>query len=153
MTVEPACERDIPALLDLADEIGELFGADMARDLSFYDRLGRNIAHGDAYCVRIDGTLAGAMLFRRDRINWLAVRRLFRHQGVGRMLVTHALTSSDGEVRVTTFGSGHPHPDAEPARQFYISLGFQYSNEVAKPADDGTPREIMIRRKDMTLFA
>ena len=82
--VEAATEGDIPAWLELAAEVGDLFGVDMAGDPEFHRTLKCNIARGTAFCVRVDNELAGAMLFRRGWINWLAVRKRFRHRGAGR---------------------------------------------------------------------
>ena len=70
--VEAATEGDIPAWLELAAEVGDLFGVDMAGDPEFHRTLKCNIARGTAFCVRVDNELAGAMLFRRGWINGLS---------------------------------------------------------------------------------
>jgi ribosomal protein S18 acetylase RimI-like enzyme len=87
MTLKVTCatEADIPEWLELAAEVGELFGADMANDPAFRETLKRNIGRGTALCVKIDERLAGGMLYRAGSINWLAVRRAFRRRGVGRV--------------------------------------------------------------------
>src|SRR5215468_8493216 len=97
--VKAATEGDIPARLELAAEVGDLFGVDMAGDPAFHRTLQCNIARGTAFCVRVDNELAGAMLFRRGWINWLVVRKRFRHRGAGRALVTHAISVGENEVR------------------------------------------------------
>jgi ribosomal protein S18 acetylase RimI-like enzyme len=144
--VEAATEGDIPAWLELAAEVGDLFGVDMAGDPEFHRTLKCNIARGTAFCVRVDNELAGAMLFRRGWINWLAVRKRFRHRGAGRALVTHAISVGENEVRVTTFGERHPHPEADGARGLYSAMGFELTHEAPKPAPDKTPREILVWR-------
>jgi GNAT superfamily N-acetyltransferase len=146
LQVERATEADIPAWLGLAEEVGDLFGADMANDLGFHERLKRNVARGTAFCVRIDNELSGAMLFRGGWIHWLAVLKRFRRLGVGRALIAHTLSAGESEVRVMTFGPGHPHPDSHAARAFYCTMGFKLSNEAPEPASDGTPREILVWR-------
>ena len=75
-----------------------------------------------------------------DEIGWLAVFPDARRRGAARALVQHTLTTAHGPVRVTTFGAGHPHPDAEAARQLYSALGF-VSTGRTHDGPDGTPRE------------
>lgn len=145
--IDQVTERDVPAWLALAEEVGDLFGADMAHDPAFHAWLQRSIARGDAFCVRMGSALAGAMQFRRGSINWLAVGKRFQRRGVGRTLVAHALALGKSEVRVTTFGPGHPHPDAGAARRLYHAMGFQPSGKLAEPVSDKTPREILIWRE------
>lgn len=144
MRVEHATEKDIPEWLDLANEVGEMFGADMANDVDFLGWLQRSIARGSAYCVRLDGELAGAMAFREGWINWLAVPGRCRHQGVGRALVRFAQSTGALEIRVTTFGRSHPHPQSASARDFFLAMGFQSTNEQPGLVPDGTPREILL---------
>ena len=142
--VERLKETDVAAWLALAAEVQDLFGAEMANDPLFRDWVTRSIARGAAYCVRIDGEVAGVIQYRNGRINWLAVGHRFHRRGVGRALVTHALASGDPVVRVTTFGEGDPHPEASAARALYQALGFAPSQEHAEPAPDGTPRTVLI---------
>jgi ribosomal protein S18 acetylase RimI-like enzyme len=146
LCVELATEHDITAWLDLAREVGELFGADMARDPAFSRTLQRSIARSTALCVRIDDGLAGAMLFRAGSIDWLAVLKRHRRRGVARALVAYAQTVH-GEVRVTTFGPGHPHEDSQASRALYRAMGFAAVEDLAEPAGpDGTPREALVWR-------
>ena len=146
LKVERAIEQDIPLWLHLADEVGQLFGADMAHNPAFQTWLHRSIERSSAYCVRLDGKLAGAMQFRNGWINWLAVGRLFRRQGIGRALIEFAQLSGAKEIRVSTFGIGHPHSESSMGRALYRALGFHLSSETAKLAVDRTPREVMIWR-------
>jgi ribosomal protein S18 acetylase RimI-like enzyme len=144
LQVELLLEADIPAWLALAEEVSDLFGAEMAGDPAFLAWVKRSVARGDAYCIRTDGEVVGVMQYRNGWINWLAVSKRFRRRGVGRALVTHALAGEALIVRVTTFGKGHPHPDAAAARRLYQTLGFQPSDEIAEPAADGTPRAVLV---------
>lgn len=146
--IELATPADIPAWLALADEVGELFGADMAHDPAFHAWLLRSIARDAAFCVRVDGRLAGAMQFRQDCIHWLAVGRAFQRRGIGRALVAYALMHCVHEVRVTTFGLDHPHPGAAAARSLYQVMGFQLTEEPVAPAADGRPRVILVWRPE-----
>ncbi|MEZ4860394.1 MAG: GNAT family N-acetyltransferase [Caldilineaceae bacterium] len=140
LQVEQADEQDIAAWLMLAQEVSDLFGADMAGDPVFQAWAQRSIERGAVYCVRIDGAVAGVMQYRKHTINWLAVTKRFRRRGVARALVAHALAAGAPTVRVTTFGEGHPHPDAALARAFYQGLGFLPIQEPIEPVADGTPR-------------
>jgi ribosomal protein S18 acetylase RimI-like enzyme len=142
--VERATPAEIPSWLELADEVGGLFGVDMARDPGFLAMLERNVIRGSALCVKIEGRLAGAMLYRDGRLSWLAVRRAYRRQGVGRALVAYAIGAGAREVRVTTFGADHPHPDSQPARELYIAMGFVPSGEKPELMPDGTLREVFV---------
>lgn len=137
-------DADIAEWIDLAREVGDLFGANMADDPLFREGVERNVARGTAFCVRIDGELVGAMSFHQDRITWLAVARAYRLRGVGRALVAHAMRSAADEVRVTTFGDDHPHPDSRGARALYRSLGFEPSEEEPGAASDGSPRAVLV---------
>lgn len=144
LQVEPLTEADIEAWLALAAEVSDLFGAEMAGDPDFQEWVKRSVARGVAYGVRMNGEVAGVMHYRNQRINWLAVGKRFQRQGVGRALVTHALTTGAPVVRVTTFGEGHPHPNAQAARYLYQALGFQPSAEHAESVADGTPRTVFV---------
>jgi GNAT superfamily N-acetyltransferase len=145
LRVAPATDSDVAGWLDLAAEVSDLFGIDMPNDLMFRDSLRQNVARGTAFCVRIDGAIAGGMMFTAGRIGWLAVSKKYRRRGIGRALVAHA-QAEGRDIRVTTFGNGHPHPDSQTARTLYNVLGFQTLTEVAAPGPDGTPREDLVWR-------
>jgi GNAT superfamily N-acetyltransferase len=145
LCVEPATEFDIADWLILAAEVGDLFGADMANDPTFRARLRRNVGEGAAFCVRVDGAMAGAMLFKAGTIGWLAVSKRSRRCGVARALVAHA-QSAARDIRVTTFGAGHPHPDSQASRSFYRVMGFRTVTGGGSLGPDATPREALIWR-------
>ena len=147
-TVELAQESDIPAWLTLAAEVDALFGEVMSTSPQFRETLLKNIARGSAYCVRLENQLAGAMLYRNGWIHWLAVGRQYRHRGVGSALVQHTQDHGEPEIRVTTFGDGHPHSDAAAAQRFYKALGFEVTGEPATLSPDGTPRIVLLWRRE-----
>jgi ribosomal protein S18 acetylase RimI-like enzyme len=140
-SVRVAVPEDLPPWLELAAEVGDLFGADMANDPGFRGTIERNIGRGSAFCAEMEDVFAGGMLFRNGTINWLAVRRRDRRRGVGRALVSFALGSGADSVRVTTFAADHPHPEARAARELYLAMGFVPSDEKPEFVPDGTSRD------------
>ena len=149
MHVAVAAQEDFASWLDLAAQVEHLFGP-MVNDLQFHQALARNIARGTAFCVREDdgdpGTpLLGGLLFSPKpplyTIGWLAVAEGARRRGIGRLLVEHVLSLVEppAEVMVTTFGSGSP--GGEPARSFYLEMGFQPA-ERAEDGPEGGTRQV-----------
>jgi GNAT superfamily N-acetyltransferase len=147
LAVKPATEADVREWLELAREVGTLFGHDMASDPRFEAGLKRHIERGTAFCVHVGQELAGAMLFREQWIAWLAVCRRFQRRGVGRALVAHCLAAGEAEIWVGTFAQGHPHADSRAARQLYCAMGFDASGEPLELAPDGTAREMLVWRR------
>lgn len=152
MHVDCARLEDIPAWLDLACQVEPLFGP-MLEDPGFNRALRKNIDRGTAYCVHEDdgppgSPLKGGLLFSRKppeyEIGWLAVAQKWRRNGVGRLLVEHALrfVVTPAEVVVVTFGDSTEA--GWPAREFYKELGFQPA-ELAPPGPDGGSRRIYRR--------
>jgi GNAT superfamily N-acetyltransferase len=151
MIVVVACERDIPAWLDLTVEVEPLFGP-MIDDPGFHRALRRNVVRGTAFCARAFGGMPGAplmggLLFSphppQYTIGWLAVAREWRRYGVGRLLVEHALglVSRPAEISVTTFGPGVE--GGEGARAFYARLGFAPDEDVLLGSGpDGRLRQV-----------
>jgi GNAT superfamily N-acetyltransferase len=154
--VRTAQPEDIPAWLDLAAEVEPLFGP-MVDDPAFHRALERNVARGTAFCVReADGPpgapLLGGLLFSpkppRYTIGWLAVTGSYRRRGIGRQLIAHVLclVEAPAEVVVTTFGEGCPA--GEPARRFYVRMGF-HAAERAPDGPEGGSRQVFrqVKRK------
>jgi GNAT superfamily N-acetyltransferase len=147
--VQIATTADLPAWLMLAAEVEPLFGP-MVEDPAFLAALTNNVERGSAYCIRKQngppGTpLLGGLLFSAKppiyRIGWLAVTAGARHQGLGSLLLRHALAqvTAPATVTVTTFG-----PELEaglPARQLYLRFGFVPA-EMTAPGADGGSRQI-----------
>jgi GNAT superfamily N-acetyltransferase len=151
MRVQLATQQDIPAWLSLAAEVEPLFGP-MVNDPHFHQALSRNIGRGSAFCVREhDGPpgspLIGGLLFSAHpplyKIGWLAVAERWRGHGAGQVLVTHVLTlvQPPAEVVVTTFSKDMP--EGEPARRFYVKMGFQPAESCSGPY--GSTRQIFRR--------
>ena len=143
MLVRAATPADIEDWRALARSVEALFGAAMGDDTRWNEILVRNIDRGTAWVATSDdGEMLGGMFgaVAGDEIGWLAVFPDARRRGAGRALVQHTLASATGPVRVTTFGAGHPHPDAETARRLYPTLGF-VSTGRTHDGPDGTPRE------------
>jgi GNAT superfamily N-acetyltransferase len=147
-----AREQDIPSWLVLAAEVEPLFGP-LVGEPAFLCALHRNVARGTAFCVRAAGgppgvPLLGGLLFSPRppvyTIGWLAVARDHQRQGVGRALVDHVagLVAPPAQLVVTTFGPDHPA--GEPARRFYLHLGFRPA-EPAAPGPEGGSRQIFRR--------
>jgi GNAT superfamily N-acetyltransferase len=144
--------RDVPAWLALAKEVEPLFGP-LVHDDRFRRALWRNIARGSALCMRAGdrspgNPLMGGLLLSSHppqyQIGWLAVARCWRRQGVGRLLVAHALARvrRPATVSVITFGPGVP--GGEAARSFYAKLGF-VPCEPAEEGPDGHSRQVYRR--------
>ena len=134
MQVGLATEEDIRGWLRLAIDMEKIFGCPLADDPGFNKALRKNIARGTAFCIREgDGgpgtELMGGLLFSPThrpvyQIGWLGVYARWRRQGVGETLVRHlfGLMVTPSELMVKTFAAGTP--GGEPARRFYIRLGF-----------------------------
>jgi ribosomal protein S18 acetylase RimI-like enzyme len=151
--VRQAIDQDIPAWLDLAAEVEPLFGP-LVNDQFFLRALRRNVDRGSAFCVRRgDGPpgspLAGGLLWSahppRYVIGWLAVAAAARRHGVGCALVDHVLSLvvPPAEVSLTTFDDDVP--EGEPAREFYMRLGF-HPSEPAPVGPEGGSRRIWRRQ-------
>lgn len=146
MLVQIATDADIPAWLALAAEVEHMFGP-MVNSSDFLNALSNNIKRGSAFCVRAGDTspgepLLGGLLFSAKppqyRIGWLAVAEGCRRQGVGSLLVAHALSLVEppAEVTVTTFGEDNPA--GHPARRLYERFGFEPAELASNGPEDGT---------------
>lgn len=144
MIVQVAEEGDYQAWLRLAREVEELFGPLVGVE-GFEQTLMKNLRRGTALCVRDQDGEAGADLlgglFYSPKpsiytISWLAVKQRCRQQGIGMKLVEAFLErvnlpaelAPPIEVVVTTFSA--EMEGGEPARKFYLKLGFQEAEVV-----------------------
>jgi GNAT superfamily N-acetyltransferase len=148
-SVVVAASVDLLAWRRLAREVEPLFGPMVGR-AAFEEALARKVERGQALCVReADGDagapLLGGLLWSshppRYRIGWLAVTARARRQGVGRQLVAAALAwvVPPATVDVVTFGDDNP--ESQPARRFYLALGFE-SAEAAPHGPEGGSRQV-----------
>lgn len=153
MHIAVAEPGDIPAWLDLAAGVEDLFGP-MLGEPSFHRALEHNIECRTAFCVRYEAGDAGAplmggLLFSprrapRYRIGWLVVAAPWRRQGVGQALAHHVfkLVHPPAELSVVTFDADIP--GGAPARQFYKQLGFGAA-EMAPAGPEGGSRQVFRR--------
>ena len=94
-----------------------------------------------AICAKIDGKIAGALLFSRENsaLCFLAVDPGFRRRHIAEKLVRYMLTFLDAnrDVRVTTYREGAP--EGRAARAFYRHLGFiegRLTEEFGSPVQE-----------------
>jgi len=147
INITDATIDDFPGWLELAGEVEHLFGP-MAREKSFQDHLKESISNKCCFCVR-PKTAGNAMLrgaiavsFDTNEICWLAVRSADRGQGLGKLLLAHALTRLDTsrDIRVQTFAPGVA--EGRAARALYLHFGFSDCN-LSDPTPAGIPTVIM----------
>lgn len=150
MATQPELEVRYAALTDdaswmtLVGEVEPLFGPMP----DFRAHLVRGIARRTAYVVcGADESVAGAMPLSgsgRARINWLAVRKSARRQGVGSCLVRAALThfGPERDLLVDTFGDDNAA--GRPARLLYTSFGFLPAEDL-EPGPEGGSRQRLRR--------
>jgi ribosomal protein S18 acetylase RimI-like enzyme len=138
MMVQTAHTEDYDAWLRLAAEVEDLFGP-MVGEEAFQQTLLKNLQRGTALCVRDQDGPAGidllGGLFYSPKppiytISWLAVTQTSRRLGIDLKLVEAFLERvvPPAELVVTTFSADMD--GGEPARRFYIKLGFQEAETV-----------------------
>jgi len=117
-----ACEGDIEEWMALAVRVKDNFPG--FEEASYRETVLRNMARGSALCVRIDGNMAGILLFsgKHQCLSYMAVAPEYRRMGVGSALVAEMLRSTAGDVRVDTFREGDPMGEAP--RALYKRFGF-----------------------------
>lgn len=115
--------RDIPEWLTLVRTVEDDFpGLDIE---DYAKTLQKNIARRTALCARIDGTVAGVLLFSPAQhcLSCIAVHPEYRRQGVASALISGMLRRMpDGDISVTTFREGDPKGRAP--RALYRRFGF-----------------------------
>ena len=92
---------------------------------SYRQTVVRNMARGSARCVKIEGKMAGILLFsvRHGCLSYMAVAPEYRRKGVGGALIEAMLDEMDGEVWVDTFREDDPMGEAP--RALYRKYGFE----------------------------
>lgn len=144
MLIRWVTQEDIPAWLELAEEMGPIFDSpSMAKDPSFYEFIQSKARKYEA-CIAIDRRTAkcfGIIAFSRtnNRISWFGVFAEHRGIGIGSKLLRCAIQQLDWsrEITVETFRDGSEQGAA--ARKLYAKFGFQ---DVDKSLVDpqGNPR-------------
>lgn len=141
---ELAVATHIPSWLEVVREVEPLFGPMP----TFAETLQRAIARAGAWCIVVDGAVAGGMIVsppERARIDWLAVRQEMRGRRLGTDLVAHAVRVFAGasEITVDTFGADNP--DGRPARRLYEAFGFTAAEELERGPEGGTRQRYRLR--------
>lgn len=137
-----AREEEIGEWMELALRVKENFPG--FEEESYRETVLRNMARGSALCVRIDGKLAGILLYSKKHgcLSCMAAAPEYRRRGVGRALVQRMLEEMDGDVWVDTFREGDPMGIAP--RALYRQCGF---TEGELMEDFGYPVQRMHRKR------
>lgn len=92
---------------------------------SYRETLMRNIARGSALCVKIDGRIAGILLYSEKHgcLSYMAVAPEYRRMGVGSALVGETIRRMNRDIWVDTFRADDPMGDAP--RALYRRFGFE----------------------------
>jgi ribosomal protein S18 acetylase RimI-like enzyme len=146
--VRGAREQDIPGFLGLAAQVEHWFGP-MVDDPGFRGAVDKHVRRSSALVAVSSATeLLGGLLFSAKppvhHVRWLVVAEQARGSGVGRALLSAAMTRfvrGPGTVEVVTFGADHPGAAASGARAFYERLGFGPA-EVVEPGPEGGSRQV-----------
>lgn len=118
-----ACETEIDEWMNLAVRVRNNFPG--FEEESYRQTVLRNMARGSALCVRIEGRMAGILLFsaKHGCLSYMAVAPECRRMGIGSALVGEMLRLTDGDIWVDTFREGDPMGDAP--RALYKRFGFE----------------------------
>lgn len=141
MRVVQAQLDDLPAWLDLARDVEDYFGHELADDPGYQESVRKNIQRGTAYCVREQdappgAALQGALLLSpraiKVEINWLAVSPRWRRAGIASALLQHGLNTITPPAEIVLITFSESVPNSNPARKLYLRHGFH-------PAEEGPP--------------
>ncbi len=112
--------------------------------------LRKNILRGSALCVKLNGEIAGVLLYslKAKCLSCMAVSPRHRRRGVGSMLMERMieLFPSGGEIRVTTFREGDSLGAAP--RALYKKFGFVESELIM---EHGYPMQKLVRNQSTAL--
>lgn len=119
-----AGEGDVGAWMAFLEEVAEFFPG--LERTAYEQSLRRHIAAGTAICAKIEGTLAGGLLFSLDpgALAFIAVHPAFRGKGIASRLLAEMLGRfpPGRDIEVITYREGDPQGCA--ARTLYKKLGF-----------------------------
>jgi GNAT superfamily N-acetyltransferase len=119
-------KSEYPIWIEIAEEVEVLFGP-MVQIKEFQEGIKESIKNNDAYCSTNDvGVITGIVSVDRtnNEISWLAVRKQYRGNNIGKDLVRKAIDElkRSGNIYVTTFASGVDV--GKSARHIYENNGF-----------------------------
>lgn len=111
---------------------------------SYRETLMRNIARGSALCAKIEGRLAGILLYSEKHgcLSYMAVAPEYRRMGVGSALVEETIRRMDSDIWVDTFCEDDPMGEAP--RALYRRFGFE---EGERLEDFGYPVQRFYRKR------
>ncbi len=115
--------RDTPEWLTLVQTVAVDFPGLAMED--YAKTLQKNVARQTALCARVDGTIAGILLFSpvRHCLSCMAVHPEYRRRGIASALISGMLRRmTDGDISVTTFRENDPKGTAP--RALYRRFGF-----------------------------
>ena len=138
-----ALPRDVDRWMALVDKVKDAFPG-LETEEALAEHRGTVLGFMErnaAICAKIDGKIAGALLFSREdsALCFLAVDPGFRRRHIAEKLVRYMLTFLDAnrDVRVTTYREGAP--EGRAARAFYRHLGFiegRLTEEFGSPVQE-----------------
>ncbi len=140
-------EKDYSIWLEMAEEVEHLFGP-MVQNKDFQEGIKSCINKGDSFCTtNSDGIVTGIIAIDRtqNEISWLAVRKQYRGNKTGDILVKKAVDEllDNGNIYVQTFSENAEVGNS--ARKLYLNNGFTDFNAAGKnPA--GIDTVIMVRK-------
>lgn len=142
-----ACGADIDEWMSLVERVKDNFpGLETPEALEQYRETAlRNMERGSALCVRVDGRMAGILLYSKKQgcLSCMAVLPEYRCAGVGSALVRQMLDDmGEREIWVDTFREDDPLGKAP--RAMYKKFGFE---EGELCVDQGYPVQRFYRRK------
>jgi GNAT superfamily N-acetyltransferase len=149
MMIRESTSDDHAAVIQIAESLPEWFDETARRRSIPID-----VKHQGGFVALLDGVVVGfvTLYVSEGRVNmgWLAVRREFHRQGIGRALLARvAAWASElgiGEIATCTLGDGVDYAPFEQTRRFYFRNGFEVYQR-SQTDNPGCPEEIRIRKK------
>ena len=137
-----AQEKDLAEWMQLAERVRENFPG-FETD-SYRETVLRNMARGSALCVRVDGKMAGILLYSKKHgcLSCMAVAPEYRRRGIAGALIEAMLAEMDSDVWVDTFCEEDPMGAAP--RALYKKYGFE---EGERGEDFGYPVQRFWRKR------
>lgn len=137
-----AQEKDLAEWMQLAVRVQDHFPG--FEEESYRATVLRNMARGSALCVRMDGRMAGILLYSKKHgcLSCMAVAPEYRRMGIAGALIEEMLEEMDGDIWVDTFCEEDPKSVAP--RALYKKYGFE---EGERGEDFGYPVQRLWRKR------